>query len=233
MKLKLQFILLLAIGTAVWSCKKDNYDPPNSKLEGRIVYQGEAINVEYNQVPYEFYQYGFGKVGSIGSSFEQDGSFSALLFDGEYKMIIPTNQGPFLRQSLVPGKSDTVVINLKGSQTLDIEVMPYYMIRTPNLAVAAGKVNATFKVEKIVSGTNEKAIENVALYINKTQFVSGGDNIANVSIAGSAITDPNNITLSVTIPTITITQNYVFARIGLKVQGVEDRIFSPLVKLQF
>jgi hypothetical protein len=107
------------------------------------------------------------------------------------------------------------------------------MIRNPQIATAAGKVNATFKAEKIITDANAKNIENVGLYINRTQFVSPGNNIANTVLAGSAITDPNNLSLSVTIPTLTPAQNYVFARIGLKIANVEDRIFSPLVKLQF
>jgi hypothetical protein len=37
--------------------------------------------------------------------------------------------------------------------------------------------------------------------------------------------------LKATVPAITPTQNYVFARIGLKVTGVEDMIFSPVVKI--
>jgi hypothetical protein len=73
----------------------------------------------------------------------------------------------------------------------------------------------------------------VSLYINKTQFVSGGDNIAATDLGGGAITDPNSISLNVTIPAITPTQNYVFARIGVKIAGVEDMIFSPVQKITF
>jgi hypothetical protein len=39
--------------------------------------------------------------------------------------------------------------------------------------------------------------------------------------------------MQVTIPTIVPTQNYVFARVGIKIAGVEDRIFSPVQKLTF
>ncbi len=52
--------------------------------------------MEYNQVPYLLYQYGFGKVGPVSNTnFDQDGSYSVLLFDGEYKMIIPGGAGAF------------------------------------------------------------------------------------------------------------------------------------------
>lgn len=101
------------------------------------------------------------------------------------------------------------------------------------MAAAGGKVTATFKAEKIITGVDAKDIESVTLYINKTQFVSGGTNIGTADMNGSAITNPGNISLNVTIPSISPTQNYVFARIGLKIVGVEDRIFSPIQKLSF
>jgi hypothetical protein len=215
------------------SCEKDNYDPPSTTLSGRLVYQGEPIGVERDQVSFELYQYGFGKVGPIGQTFAQDGSYSALLFNGEYKMVIPIGQGPFLSKVTGAGAPDSVSISLTGNQAVDVEVTPYYMIRNAQIAASGGNVTSTFSIEKIVTDVNAKDIENVALYVNKTQFVSGADNIANVSIAGADITDPSNVSLQVAIPSITPAQNYVFARIGLQIAGVEDRIFSPLVKVQF
>ena len=242
MKIILYSILLLVMLTGMVSCKKDNYDAPGSQLTGRIVYQGEAINVEYNQVPYQLYQYGFGKVGPIGAgyggytgtntTFAPDGSFSCLLYDGEYKFLIPNGQGPFLWKKLPSGDPDTITINLSGSKDLDVEVTPYYMIRTPNIAAGGGKVSGSFKIEKIITGVDAKDVESVALYINKTTFVSGANNVASASVNGASIADPNNVQLEVTVPTLTPTQNYVFARIGLKISGVEDRIFSPVVKVQ-
>lgn len=233
MKIKFQYIGLLALIISMASCKKDNFSAPTSALSGKFHYKGEAIQVEYDRVPLQLYQYGFGKIGAIDFRLAPDGTYSALLFDGQYKFIVPNGQGPFKWNKTAADNPDSVTINVNGSQTLDFEVTPYYMVRTPQFTVAAGKVTGTCKMEKIVVDATGKDIEQVTLYINKTQFVSGDYNIANVSIAGSAIVDPNNISLNVTIPTIVPTQNYVYARIGLKIAGVEDRIFSPLQKLTF
>jgi hypothetical protein len=233
MKILFHYILLIAICASVASCKKDNYDAPSAKLSGRLVYQGDSLGVEHNQVSYELYQDGFGKVGAIGSTFAQDGTYSALLFDGQYKFIIPNGQGPFKWKQTAAGNPDTLLINLRGDQKLDIDVIPYYLIRNAQLTAAGGKLTATFKIDKIVVDATAKPIENVVLYINKTQFVSGGDNISTASIGGGAIADPNNVTLQANIPAMTPTQNYVFARIGLKIEGVEDRIFSPVTKISF
>lgn len=227
------YMLFIVISIGMLSCKKDNYDAPSSTLSGKFVYKGEAIQVEYGQVPFQIYQYGFGKVGSIDGKIAQDGTYSALLFDGDYKFIVPNGQGPFLWKQTSVGAPDTVNISLKGSQTLDMEVIPFYMVRNAQFTAGSGKVSATCKVEKIVTDANAKDIENVVLYINKTQFVSGADNINSTSMAGSSISDPNSISLDVSIPAIVPTQNYVFARIGVKIAGVEDMIFSPVTKVSF
>lgn len=234
MKSKVHLIMLMALYALVISCEKDNYKEPTSKLSGRIVYKGEPIGVEHNQVPYELYQFGFGKVGPIGSSFDQDGKYSAMLFDGEYKLIIPNGQGPFRWRYTSSGAPDSVTVSLRGSQTLDLEVTPYYMIRSPQFTASGGRITATFKAEKIITDANARNIERVSLYVNKTQFVSGsGDQrIAATDLASSAITNPDNISLSVTPPVIVPTQNYIFARVGIKISGVEDMLFSPVQKIQ-
>ena len=232
MKIRFHFILLIAIAVLV-SCKKDNYEAPTSKLSGHLVYNGDTLGVENNQVPFQLYQYGFGKVGPLDASSAQDGTYSAMLFDGEYKLIIPNGQGPFMWKQLPSGAPDSVAVTLRGSQVLDLEVTPFYMIRNAQITGSGTTVSATCNIEKIITDANAKDIERVNLYINKTQFVSGsGDQqIASAEIGGGTL-DPANVTLSVTVPSIIPAQNYVFARIGLKIAGVEDMIFSPLQKVQ-
>lgn len=231
MKYKSLSIALVVFCLAFSACKKDNYEEPKSKLTGKFHYKGEAIQVQYDQVPYQLFQYGFGKVGPINSTLTPEGTYSQVLFDGDYKLVVSAGQGPFYWPQ-TGGKSDTLSISVKGDTQMDIEVQPYYMIRTPQINKTGGDVSATFKIEKIiVDPTLAKDIETAALFINKTQFVSGTDNIARKDIAGNAIADPNNVSLSVTVPTLSPTQNYVFARIGVKSAGVEDWIFSPVVKI--
>ncbi len=224
---------VLALITAGMSCKKDNYKEPGSTLSGRLLYKGDAIGLENYQVPYQLYQYGFGKVGSIDGTFNQEGAYSSLLFDGDYKLIIPNGQGPFRWKQLASGAPDSTAISVKGSQTLDLEVTPYYMIRTPQITGGSGKVTGVFKAEKIITDPAlAKNIERVNLYINTTQFVSGANNIANAEISGAAIADPNNISMNVTVPGIA-PQTFVYARLAIKIAGVEDLIFSPVQKVNF
>ncbi|MGN7202784.1 DUF3823 domain-containing protein [Pedobacter sp. SAFR-022] len=232
MKFKIHYIILLAIAFGVQSCKKDNYEAPASTLNGRIMYNGEEIGLEFNQVPLELYQPGFGKSGAIATTFAQDGSYSSLLFDGQYKLIIPNGQGPFRWQENSSAGRDTLNVTVSGNQTLDLEATPYFLLRNASYSATGTTINASCRIDQIITGADAKLIENVALFINKTQFVSRADNIANAELGAAAITDPANVSLSVTVPAMTPTQNYVFARIGLKISGVEDMIFSPLQKIQ-
>lgn len=213
-------------------CRKDNYDEPSSQLTGRFIYNGEPIQVEFNRVPYELYQYGFGKVGPINATIAPEGNYSHMLFDGQYKLVVRSGQGPFLWPS-TGGKQDTITIDVNGNTTRDIEVMPYYMIRTPQLNRTGSNVSGTFKIEQIITGADAKTIERAVLFVNKTIFVGVDNNIARADITGANITDPNNVSLNVNVPTISPTQNYVFARIGVKATGVEDWIFTPVQKIQF
>jgi hypothetical protein len=234
MKIKFHHIII-ALVFATTGCKKDNYAEPSITLKGHLTYKGQNINVEAAQVPFDVYQPGFGKSGSIRGFFDQEGAYSLLLFNGNYKFTMPANQGPFLWKELGGGKRDTLAINLSGSQTLDIEVTPFYMLREAKFTAAGGKVTAVLNAEKIVTDANAKDIESVTLYLGKTQFVSENvDNrIARTDLAGAAITSLNNISLTVNVPSITPTQNYVYARVGLKIAGVEDRIYTPVTKVSF
>lgn len=228
-------LLLLAM-TAV-ACKKDNYDEPGTTFQGNITYQGEAINVASLAVTFELWEPGWGKSGAIGVNVKEDGSFSTLLFNGNYKLIIPAGQGPFKTIINNATNTDTILLQLKGSTKMDIEVMPYYMIRNQQVAVNGTAVNATFKLEKIITGTDAMDIENVYLYLNQTDIVDASNNIARTQLSGSSITDPDNVAMSVEIPASlsatggTAGQKYAFVRVGVKIKGVEDMLYSKIEKL--
>src|SRR5690606_31607558 len=216
MKTSFQYIIAILCVITLFSCKKDNYDAPSSMLSGRLVYQGEPIFVEYDRAPFQLFQFGFGKVGALNGTFDQEGKYSMLLFDGEYKFTIQNGQGPFVWKKTTSGAPDSLTINVRGAQTVDIEVTPYYMLRNPQLSGSGQTVSGTFGLDKIIEGAEGRDVERVNLYINKTLFVSGTNNIASSGLNGNEITDLNNINLQVSVPAMTPTQSYVFARIGVK-----------------
>ncbi|QNF34145.1 DUF3823 domain-containing protein [Adhaeribacter swui] len=233
MKFKIHLCLMLLLGLGLVSCEFDNYDEPKSMLEGRLVYNGEPINVSYNDVSFQLWEPGWQKKTPINVAVDQDGSYSTVLFNNTYKLIIQPFQGPFKSKTNDVTKSDTILVEVKGSQTFDIEVLPYYMIRSAQLTGSGNKASATFKVEQIITGLDAKSVEFVGFYTNKTFFVdrSSSNNIASATLNGADITDMNNISLSVDIPAINPAQNYVYGRVGVKIAGVEDMIFSPVQKI--
>ncbi|WP_046367400.1 DUF3823 domain-containing protein [Flavihumibacter petaseus] len=244
MKTSFRYIVALSMLASIASCKKDNYDSPSSQLSGRIVYQGEALGFENYQVPFELYQPGYGGSAPIRSSFGQDGSLNALLFDGEYKLVVPNGQGPFVWPK-TNGNPDTIAISMKGGKAIDLEVTPYYMIRHQAITVSGTDIVADFGVEQIITGVDGRNIGEVALFVNKTQFVSNAgdskiirkiDNVDVVSeqkLPGGAITDPNAIHLVVPIPELEVHQNYLFGRIGVRIDGVEDWLYGPVIKVTY
>jgi hypothetical protein len=237
MKMKCNAVFMLVLASLLFSCKKDNYEEPTSALTGRIVYNGEPILVEYDRVPFRLFEFGFGKVGSIDGTITPEGAFSHMLFDGQYKLVISPGQGPF-RWPETGGKADSVTINVSGNTNLDVEVRPYYMIRNANITGNGTTVTGTFALEKIITDVDAKDIEFAALFLNKTQFVGEANEhrIARTDLAGSAIANMGSISISTAVPAMSptsLTQNYIFARIGVKIAGVEDLIFSPVQKITF
>ncbi|MBW8685723.1 DUF3823 domain-containing protein [Chitinophaga rhizophila] len=228
----------IALALTAFSCKKDNYDPPSSTFSGFITYKGVPVNVSSKDVTFELWEPGWGKNGAITVNVKEDGSFSALLFDGNYKLIIPPSQGPFRSITDAETKTDTMLLTIRGNQEMNIEVMPYYMVREAKLALSGTDVvTGNFRLEKILTGPDERNIESVFLYLNQTQFVDGTNYIARTVLDGGNITDPANISMQVNIPDVisgngaTGNQDYVFARVGVKISGVEDLLFSEVQQI--
>ena len=233
--------LLLTVGLA--GCELDNFDPPKSTFAGRLVYQGEPLLIQSANVAVgnnsdfpvflELWQKAYNNRSSIRVPIRQDGSFSSLLFDGDYKLTVPNGQGPFLWKRTAANTPDSLDVVIQGSKTLDIDVIPYYMVRTPQFTVSGRKVSGSVKLEKIITdAVDGKTVERVSLYVNKTQFVDAGNSINKADLAGPAITDLNSVSLTTTdIPPLVPSQGYVFVRIGLKITGVEDMIYTPVQKV--
>lgn len=112
---------------------------------------------------------------------------------------------------------------------MNLEVMPYYMVRNSQISVSGNTVNAGITLEKIITGEDGRDIEHVTLYLNTTRFVSANGDM-HVARADADLTNMNNLNMTVEIPE-NLRQDYIFARVGVKISGVEDMIFSPLEKL--
>ena len=83
---------------------------------------------------------------------------------------------------------------------------------------------------QIIADSDAKDIERVTLYVNKTQFVSDNGDY-NIIASDGDFSDLNNINISVDLPETTVNREQLYARIGVRMVGVEDMIFSPVEKI--
>lgn len=216
------FLILLLFGFS--SCNYDNYSPPKSKLYGKLVYKGKVIRVGSQSVSFNLYQPGFKEKAPIKVAVASDGSYHALLFDGEYQVIFPQGQGPFIQNT----EADTLDVNVQGDTKQDIEVKPYYLIDNCNIEIYGRTVSASLSLERVIDNSKLQYVE---LYIGKTRFTNDAYHVTFITKNGNEINDIKNIDLSTKVPILTPKQNYVFVRIGIKIQGVEDLMFSRVEKL--
>jgi hypothetical protein len=184
--------------------------------------------VQSQQVTFRLYQTGFKEHSPIIVDVAPDGSYHALLFDGNYQLIFPSGQGPFIQNT----ESDTLDVKVKGNTEQNIKVLPYYMINEPKPSISDSTVSVDFSLKQIITDNRAKDIQFVVLYIGKTRFTNDQNNVVSEQINGSQIADMSSINLSADVPELTPAQDFVYAHIGVKIQNVEDMLFSEVVKLQ-
>src|SRR5690606_36045642 len=74
----------------------DNYDEPDSMLSGRVVYNGQPVNVRTGGIELELWEPGFELETKIPVYVSQEGEYSAALFAGNYKLNAIRGQGPWV-----------------------------------------------------------------------------------------------------------------------------------------
>src|SRR5699024_9446515 len=121
-------------------------------------------------------------------------------------------------------QSDTLLVNLSGSTHLDVEVMPYYMFRSHEFRLTGGEVQATFTLEKILTGEEGADIEEVSLYLSKTTFVDNRSCVAHAKQPRQELRNPSGSQREVSVPKMIPSQDNVGARIRVRIQGVEHRL---------
>ncbi|MDR2119776.1 MAG: DUF3823 domain-containing protein [Tannerella sp.] len=214
-------ILLLAMA----SCGKDNYDAPESTLMGRLVYNGAPIQVRGTgeAVQLQLYQRGWQKSDPVRVYVTQDGTFTAKLFDGTYYLVTRDNNGPWVNAR------DTIQVELRGAASVDVNVTPYFTVSGENISISGNTLSASFTVSRVVSSAK---IEKAYLVLSKTQFADEVNNIfrkditeglseGSVSLSGD-LSGNNNVA----------TAKFLYGRVGIKTEGTEQAIWSPVVKLK-
>lgn len=212
-------LLILAAG-----CKKDNYSKPSSSLKGRVVYDKEAVGLRSNGVQLELWQHGFELFSKIPVYIAQDGTFSASLFDGNYKLVLLPGNGPWVNNT------DSIDVVVKGNTTIDVAVQPYFVIKNAAISKSGTEITATLSIQNINAvGT----LESVSLYVGKTNIVDQVNNVGVATVNAGDIADITQpITVKLTIPASLSGQTYFFARVGVKTAGIAERIYAQPQKVE-
>ncbi len=217
MKTNSVYIFLLVTAIFIAGCGKDNYDPPKSVLTGKVVYNGQPVGVKgtNNAVRLELWQRGFQLFTAIPVYVTQDGSFTATLFDGDYKLVSIRGNGPW------ESKQDTVAVTVKGDTQVDYPVTPFYTISNETFALSGNKLTATFTIN-FVSGA--QAVERATLVVNKTKFV---DETAQIARVDKTNPGTGQVTMTIDLNETVMSNVLLTARVGVKVSGREAIYSAP------
>ncbi len=218
---------ILSIGlflALITGCGKDNYDEPNAFLTGKIVYNGETLQLRGTgeAVQLQLYQDGFAKKDPIAVYIGQDGTFSAKLFNGEYKLVTRDNNGPWINTR------DTTIVNVNGSTNIELNVTPYFTISDAQISIASNMMNVSFTINQIVSSAK---INRVILILSKTQFA---DDINYVFRKDISDVSPGFVNLSADFSdNRDVTDaKALFGRVAVYTDGVDQAIYSSVIKLK-
>lgn len=211
-------LLLAMLALTALACEKDNRVEPKSFLTGRVVYEGQPVGLRSNGVQLEIWQRGYQLFTKIPVHIRQDGTFSAALFDGNYKLVRLRGNGPWV------DNTDTIEVAMRGNTELDVPVQPYFVFQNDTYAKGEGKVSATFNLKQ----TNaERTLERVNLYVGTTSIVDPNNNAANTQEVAANIKDITKpITLTATLPAALAGREYVYVRLGVKTSGVGEMLFG-------
>ncbi len=221
----MKFLLIfIASGSLLFSgCKHDNYEEPNSVLSGRVMYNGQPVGVRTNGPQLELWQDGFALRTLIPVHISHDGTFSASLFNGTYKLVRKGNS-PWLQQS-----TDTLVVQVNGNTNVDVPVTPYFEIKNESYAVANNTVTANFTVDKVVATSNN--LQFVKLYLGSSVLTDEvrKEHAVNANV-GSLVLGANT-SLTTTIPDNLKNLPYIFVRLGVKSTATGEYSYTQVQKV--
>lgn len=217
MKKNYKYVIGVFFALILMSCEKDNFDSPNAILEGQIVYEDFPLSVRSNSAELELWQDGFALDEFIPVFIAQDGTYSASLFDGEYKMVRKGGD-PWL-----PQLNDTLIVNVTGNTQFDVPVTPYFTIRNESFEQDNNMLTASFQINQIVESSN---IQSVRIIIGDSYLVDQNINdyledisLDDVNLGGTTIA-------SINIPENLRDLDYIFVRIGVNSSSSNELIYT-------
>lgn len=205
------------------ACSLDNYEAPSSVLTGKVTYNGQQLQLAHGDVTFNLYQDGYEKNGPITISVAGDGSFRALVFDGEYYLRSIDDNGPWTND--VP----EVSISIKGEASCEVKVTPYYILGDTSIALNGNEVKGICSVQQVAPGHGAKQI---FLAVGKTQFINDQSYSYLVRKTVNTVNVNGSHSFSVDVEDILPLYECLYARIGLEVDGIGKFIYSEPFRIK-
>ncbi|MCD8177885.1 MAG: DUF3823 domain-containing protein [Tannerellaceae bacterium] len=214
--------LLLVIITG---CGKDNYDEPSARIYGYVTYNGKPICVKGTRdngerVRLNLYQDGYEYNTPLEVFVGQDGSFSALMFDGVYRLTTRDNCGPW------ENADDSVEIIVKGDTQINYEVIPFFTISDADIKLTGNQMTAAFKVEQIT----DVPMNRILLLVGSTAFVDDEYRVQREDFTTNLQT--GTVSYSMELNDEAKAASILYGRVAVFPEGKDHAIYSPVIKLK-
>ena len=236
---KLFYFLSFILAVSFTSCELDNYDEPNINLAGKVTYNGNPIYVRNNQVVMHLYEEGWELSSSTYMNVQvaQDGTFSAGVYGGkDYRLVRVANMGPWVN----PTDADDIIIDNYNGEEINVPVTPYYLLENADITCSGKVVTGSCTIKEVTSGAT---IEKVGLYVGRNIIVDDARNLGTGGLTETCtgLADGQTVTLNVDLSGFSTnsTNNslpqtgFVYARMGLKIAGIDAMIFTEPVQVKF
>ena len=229
-KLILNVVLAITAICCLSSCGYDNFDKPETYLTGHVEYNGQALQLpgSAGQIQLQAYQSGYQLTSPITIYVDQDGRFSARLFNRHYKIVTKDNNGPWVNAR------DTVEVDLSGSTEIHVSVTPYFLLSdyTCKFNTNTRTLTIGFAIQRIVSNAQ---IDYAAVCIGTTSIVDEQNNALKISIPASQLSiGANTFTVPITDEQLAAINKAVkvTARVGLRAVGADRSIYTNIIALK-
>ena len=158
-------LCFLALGCGVVSCEYDNFDEPQTTIQGRIVdASGNLVPTQQpNGTRIQLYDQAYENEQPIAFWGMPDGTYEyTRIFSGSYKVIA---NGPFF-------PIDTLVTDIQNIKNLDIEVVPFLSLGDISAERNGSDVEVAFSISRtqVVGKINK-----LAVFVNTTPFVDSNN----------------------------------------------------------
>jgi len=244
MKNKSFISILIIFALIISSCEYDNYEAPSIKIKGHLTYNGQPFLYDGSTARgvLSLVQSGFGKTdGGTTLRIDESGSFTQLIFPGDYGLTLSNNPYPFEFKDFKSNGTglgyDTIPMKISSDVSRDFEVTPYYTFSDYTATVVGDFIEVNFKVSK-VAGTLIPApkLVRARCFVSTSSIVNSSTLCSKQKIGANADV---NIKIQVPISTSYRTiyksnfRDYAFCRVSVELDGIPNYyLFSETLKVE-